>query len=417
MSQGTTYRNITYRLLPVTRAKAQQLSSLAGACRYVWNQILADQEDLYRIARMCGAKPPSVSFFTLGKAFTDLRRVTPWLQALPFKPVRHTLKYQADAWQRYFRGQGSRPRFKGRHGDDSFTIPENVTLSGDRLHVPRIGWVVLRRRGGNPYPAGVPRQAVVKRQIGKWTCTVSYEIEAPRVDDDGLAVGVDMNVGQIAVSTGEILCGPDLTRLEARRRRYQRMVTRRRKGSNRRERAKRMLARTSRRIAQCRTNWHHQASRVLANSAHTVCVEDLKVGNMTKSARGTAEDPGKNVRQKSGLNRAILGTGWQGLRRMLAYKAGELVAVDPAHTSQTCHRCGTIDARSRRSQSEFQCVRCGHAGNADVNAALNVLALGTGATGRRGALTLVTPMNRQQITNGWRPKLPTVRYRFQLGVR
>lgn len=118
-----TYRNITYRLVPGTAVRARKLASTAGACRYVWNTVLADQQGLYLSARAAGAEPPSVSFFTLGQAYTQLRRVTPWLLDLPFAPIRYTLKYQAEAWQRFFRGQGGRPRFKARRGDDRVTFP------------------------------------------------------------------------------------------------------------------------------------------------------------------------------------------------------------------------------------------------------------------------------------------------------
>ena len=90
------YRTITYRLLPETSAKGRKLASIAGACRYVWNTLLDDQDALYHAARMCGAKPPLPTFYTLGKAFTDLRAVTPWLKEMPFAPVRYTLKHQQD---------------------------------------------------------------------------------------------------------------------------------------------------------------------------------------------------------------------------------------------------------------------------------------------------------------------------------
>ena len=117
---------------------------------------------------------------------------------------------------------------------------------------------------------------------------------------------------------------------------------------------------------------------------------------MTASAKGTAEAPGRNVRAKAGLNRSILASGWAGLASKLDYKAAELIEVDPAYTSQTCHECGQVAKESRRSQSKFECVGCGHQGNADVNAALNVKARGTGASGRRGAWASAPPMNRQQ---------------------
>ena len=393
MSDDTTHRQIVYRVLPGSRERAQKLASVAGACRYVWNELLDQQESLYQAARLCGSRPPSPTFFTLGKAFTQLRAVTPWLQELPFAPIRYSLKYQADAWQRYFKGQAGRPRFK-RRGNDSVTLPENIRIQDGKLWFPKVGWLTLRRRGGNPYPDGEPIQATVKRVCGKWYAVVCYRVAAVERTDDGTAVGVDMNAGQVATSDGTIHRAPDVRRLEARKRRYQRKLARQRRGSRRREKTRARLARTHRRIAMARRNWQHHVSRHVADAAHTVCIEDLNTKGMTRSAKGTAEAPGQNVRQKAGLNRVVRDTGWHGLRQMLGYKAGRLIAVNPAYTSQTCAECGTVDARSRRTQASFTCVACGHAANADVNAARNILASGTGAAAR-GGCRVAGPANRE----------------------
>ena len=393
------HRNITYRLVPGTAVRARKLASTAGACRYVWNTVLADQQGLYRSARAAGAEPPSVSFFTLGKAYTQLRRATPWLQDLPFAPIRYTLKYQADAWQRYFRGQGGRPRFKARRGDDRVTFPAgSFRIEGAAERLARIGPMRLRRRGGNPYPDGVAKQLAVKRVGKRWHAVVCYEVEVGEQPADGRALGVDMNVGQVATSDGAILRMPVSSRLVARHRRQQRIAARRRKGSRRRLRMIRRAARTARKLAMRRRDWQHQVSRRLADRATTLVVEDLRVRDMTASAKGTAERPGTSMRQKAGLNRSILQTGWGDLRRMLEYKATTVVVVNPANTSRTCHACGHVSAASRPCRARFKCVSCGHAAHADVNAARNILALGTGATGRRGALALATPQTRQPVS-------------------
>ena len=394
-----THRNITYRLVPGTAVRARKLASTAGACRYVWNTVLADQQGLYLSARAAGAEPPSVSFFTLGQAYTQLRRATPWLQELPFAPIRYTLKYQADAWQRFFRGQGGRPRFKARRGDDRVTFPGgSFRIEGDVVRLARIGPMRLRRRGGNPYPDGVPKQVAVKRVGKRWHAVVCYEVEVGERREDGRALGIDMNIGQVATSDGAVLQLPVSSRLVARHRRQQRVAARRRKGSRRRLRMVRRAARTARKLALRRRNWQHHVSRRLADRAATLVVEDLRVRGMTASARGTVEQPGTNVRQKAGLNRSILHTGWGDLRRMLEYKAATVVAVDPAYSSQTCHACGHVSAASRRCRAQFKCVSCGHMAHADVNAARNILALGTGATGRRGVLALATPQTRQPVS-------------------
>ncbi len=161
-------------------------------------------------------------------------------------------------------------------------------------------------------------------------------------------------------------------RLEAKAKRLSRKLARQKRGSGRRARTRARLAKTRRRQAGTRRDWHHQVSRRIAEGAHTVAIENLKVKAMTASARGTAEEPGSGVKQKAGLNRVVLDTGWAALRAMLEYKAGRVIAVDPRHTSQTCAACGHVDARSRRTRDRFHCVACGHADHADANAARTI---------------------------------------------
>ena len=109
-------------------------------------------------------------------------------------------------------------------------------------------------------------------------------------------------------------------------------------------------------------------------------VEDLQVANMSKSAKGNAEQHGKNVKQKSGLNRAILDQSWYEFRRQLDYKllwnGGHLIAVPPRDTSRCCPACGHTAKDNRQKQASFECVECGYQNNADVVGAINVLRRG-----------------------------------------
>ena len=345
---------------------------------------------------------PSTTFPSMGVQFTKLRRKTDWLRELPYAPVRYTLKHQADAWQKYFSGQGGRPKFKSKHGERSVTFPEPVcfTLTSTHIRLQKLGWYRLARRGGDPYAHCEARSVTVKRECGKWYAVVLYRVPVSEVTklDDGKAVGVDMNVGQVSTSDGEIirLDTTRLERLEARKRRYQRKLARQVKGSNRRAVTKQRLGKVNRNIRNFRDNWHHHTSKHIAAKASTVVVEKLNVKGMTASAKGDTENPGTNVPQKSGLNRSILNTGWAALFFMLGYKAGWLIEVNAAYTSQTCHQCGVVDRRSRITQAIFECVACGHRCNADINAALNILALGTGATGRGGG-GVARPVKRQEM--------------------
>lgn len=138
-----------------------------------------------------------------------------------------------------------------------------------------------------------------------------------------------------------------------------------------------------------RRDWQHQTTTGLARSYATIVVEDLRAADMTRSARGTIDQPGRGVRAKAGLNRAILDQGWGGLVELLTYKTaecgGRLVKVPAAFTSQTCAACGHVAAGNRPSQAAFSCVACGHRANADVNAACNILRAAGLAVHGRGA--------------------------------
>ncbi|MFL6223876.1 MAG: RNA-guided endonuclease InsQ/TnpB family protein, partial [Actinomycetes bacterium] len=167
--------------------------------------------------------------------------------------------------------------------------------------------------------------------------------------------------------------------------------------SIRRAKLKAWLARAHARNADARRDWVEQRSTQIARDYDLIRVEDLDVGNMTRSAKGTVERPGRNVRQKAGLNRAILASGWGMVAARLEHKAaGRLAKVDPAFTSWRCSECRTVDRKARESQAVFRCRSCGYSANADLNAAQNIAA-GHAARGARG---LPRPSNRE-------PQLPT----------
>ena len=206
-----------------------------------------------------------------------------------------------------------------------------------------------------------------------------------------------MNAGQVATSDCEIMTMPDTRTDEAKVDRYQRMMSRRVKGSGRRSRARHLLAKAHRRLRHKRQNWHHCVCREIANKHGVAIVENLKTVGLTKSAKGTIENPGKNVKQKSGLNRVILKTGWTGLKRKLDCKMRKVVEINPAYTSQTCNRCGHIDKENRKTQAHFECTACGHTDNADINAALNIKALGIRASAREEAFGFPTSTIREKV--------------------
>ncbi len=134
--------------------------------------------------------------------------------------------------------------------------------------------------------------------------------------------------------------------------------------------------------------YQHRLSHQLIRNHQTTCIEDTQTSNLTRSAKGTAAEPGANVSRKTGLNRSILAQGWYGLRTKLEYKAEwygrQFVPVPAHHTSQRCSACGHVAAGNRLNQSDFRCTNCGHEANADVNAAENIRRQGLEILARAG---------------------------------
>jgi putative transposase len=260
--------------------------------------------------------------------------------------------------------------------------------------VPKAGWV--RFRWSRAVPAGVKSYRVTMDRAGRWHvafAAIPGPVPAP---GNGRAVGIDRGVVvSAALSTGDLLRVPGLTVAErARRRRLERMLARARRGSNRRGRVRLALARLRASETDRRKDWAEKTSTDIARRLDLIRVEDLRIGNMTRSARGNRDAPGRNVRQKAILNRGILASGWGLLVRRLQDKApGRVEKIRPAFTSQRCSACGHVDPKSRESQAAFRCTACGYACHADVNAAINIAA-GYAATARGGDGT-ARPVNRE----------------------
>jgi len=245
-------------------------------------------------------------------------------------------------------------------------------------------------------PPGVKSYRVTMDRAGRWHIAFAVIPEPIPAPGNGQVVGIDRGVTvSAALSTGELLHAPGLTGPQRRRvRRLQRKLARARRGSNRRGQVKHAIARLRARESDRRKDWAEKASTGIARRFDLIRVEDLKIATMTRSARGTTANPGRNVRAKAGLNREIMRSCWGLLVRRLQDKAPARVQkISPAYTSQRCSACGQVDANSRESQARFVCTACGYACNADVNAARNIAA-GHAVTARGGCRD-AGPVNRE----------------------
>ena len=168
--------------------------------------------------------------------------------------------------------------------------------------------------------------------------------------------------------------------------------------------------------------YQHRISHQLVKDHQIICIEDTKTANMTRSAKGTTEEPGKNVKQKAGLNRSILAQGWYGLRTKIEYKADwyerQFIAVPAHHTSQRCSDCGSVDAGNRVSQELFRCLSCEHEINADINAAENIRCQGVETLARAGNISLGVPPETLAVNKRIKPRHKAVsRCTHELALR
>ena len=365
------HKAFRFRIYPSPEQIAR-MGQWEGALRFLWNVAL--EQRLMGLAR-CGDDKRYVTAFDQIKELTELRAELPWLADVPRNVCAQLLVELDKAWQRCFKRLGKRPRWK-RKGKGSLGLcephPKTWRLDGKTLRFPKLGNIpiVVHRA-----VEGKPKTCTITYEGSQWFASISCEIEiadpAPRTEP---VVGIDRGVANLlADSDGNLIPNPKyLDRTLKRLAHAQRVVSRRKKGSKNREKAKVRVATLHRKVRRQREHTLHTLSARYAKSHGTVVVEDLKIQNMVRSAKGTVDEPGANVSAKSGLNRSILDAGWGQLVSMLRYKlawsGGNLVEVPAAYSSQTCSACGAVDAASRPSQSVFRCTCCGYSDHADLNA-------------------------------------------------
>jgi putative transposase len=272
---------------------------------------------------------------------------------------------------------------------------ERLNRRFGQVWVPKVGWVRFRVSG--PVPEDVKSYSVTRDRAGRWRVAFAQIPRPIAGPGDGSVVGIDRGVAvSVALSTGEMLHAPLLTPGESKRLKVlQQRLARCNRGSNRREKTKRAIARLRARERDRRKDWVEKTTTDLARRFEVIRVEDLDVRAMTRSARGTVAQPGAGVAQKRGLNRAISRSGWGQLFARLQHKAfGRVEQVPAAYTSQRCSACGHVAPGNRKSQAVFECEAC-TAGrcNADVNAARNIAA-GRAVTAR-GDLAIGRSANRE----------------------
>ncbi|NIK55761.1 RNA-guided endonuclease InsQ/TnpB family protein [Kribbella shirazensis] len=380
----------------------EQEAALLGHCkhaRYVWNLAL-EQWSMWSAGRRSG--PPR--FVEQARQLTEARAASEWLRGGSQTVQQQALRDFDQAVSNFFAGTHRRPTWRKAGIHEGFRIVgaqarrvEKLNRRWARVLVPKVGWVKFRL--SRPL-ADAKSYRVTRDRSGRWHIAFAVVPDPIPGPGTGELVGVDRGVTvSAALSTGEKLRTPTLTTGEKRRLlKLQQRLARSQKGSNRHAKTRAAIARLKAREADRRKDWVEQTSTRLARQFDVIRVEDLRIVQLTRAAKGTVDNPGKRVRQKAGLNRGILASGWGKLVQRLEHKAaGRVEKIPAAYTSQTCSRCGTRDARARESQAAFRCRSCGYTANADVNAAVNIAA-GRAVTARGATAVPVAEKREPQLS-------------------
>ena len=356
-----------------TRAMRQY----AGCCRVVYNKALAWQNTQYQ----------ADNTFKFG--YTKIANLLPlwkgeltWLKDAPSQTLQQALKNLESSFRNFFAKHADFPKFKKKGMSDRFRFPQGFKLEqhNNRIFLPKLGWIRYRN---SREMLGFAKNITVSQKCGKWYASIQTEREVEQPEHAATSIiGVDVGIARFAtLSNGQVFEAVNsFKQKQTRLARYQRALSRKVKFSSNWKKQKGRITRLHSTITNIRKDYLHKTTTTISQNHAMIVIEDLQISNMSKSAKGTVEAKGRNVKAKSGLNRSILDQGWFEFRRQLEYKqawaGGQVLAVNPRNTSRTCPCCKHISADNRQTQAKFECVECGYAENADLVGAINILAAG-----------------------------------------
>src|SRR3990167_1348848 len=396
MLERKTYR---FRLYP-NKTQEKYFYKIFNARRVLYNLLIQEDKMRWSINQFTKNKIKYLNLSNSYKCFCELKQMRryAWLGNVSSNIMLEVTNDYLKAKDKWFKSGAKSlerlPQKKKFNSVKSFSFSQKKTLlriENNKIKIPGVPYVIKQQYVKFKKHRKLRAQSKVKtcsvvQKGNKWYCNIDIEWKINKImkhKNPNIKIGIDLNVVNfLATSNGLIiptLKFDNLIKLKARR---QRALRRKVKFSQNWKKAIKNIANIDAKIARTILDYIEKSTNKLASENETIYIEDLKIKNMTKSASGTEESQGKNVAQKSGLNKAILNQGLSIFISRLIEKArkygGEVIKVPASHTSQRCSCCGNIDKNNRKSQSDFECISCGFKINADINAAKNILARGKG---------------------------------------
>jgi putative transposase len=362
----------------------QKLSSFAGHCRFVWNYFWRINHDRLMYGQRIISNYNEMDFWSKLLKSSDEYA---FLQEAPAHIIQQKLKDLAKAYKDGFDKTQPNKRLptrrkKHEHSSFRFPAPNQIKIDNRRICLPKLGWIGFYKSCAID---GDIRNVTVSYKSGDWYISIQVVTEQPSSQPSTKAIGLDVGIEKFVVGSSvdgdkEWLPINSFRTLQAKIAKEQRKLKHKQKYSANWLKKKKRIQKLHTKVSNKRNNHLHKISTEISKSHAIIFVEDLKVKNISASAKGTVEQHGKNVKAKSGLNKSILDQGWYKFKTMLDYKSrwrgGKVIEINPRYTSQICSCCGYKDSANRKSQEHFECLQCGFTLNADYNAARNILAAG-----------------------------------------
>ena len=360
-------RTYRFRLYP-NKAQAELLAKHFGCARFVYNYFLNERIEQYRLTGK------SDNFYAQEKALTELKKQeeTAWLKEVNAQSLQFALRCLEAAYTNFFKKRAKFPKFKSKRSKNSFTVPQAVSIAGDRLFVPKFR-EGMKCRVHRAIKGKIGKVTISKTPTGKYFVSVSTEEEYFQIEKSGKLVGVDLGLKSLLVtSEGEIFKNNRYTRrYEQKLATAQKHLSRKKKGSCGFENQRLKVARIYEKIANCRADYLHKCSISLVRRYDTICIEDLNVKGMVKNHK---------------LAKSIADASWSMFIAMLTYKAEwndkKVVKIDRFEpSSQTCNVCGHVNKQTKDlSVREWDCPSCHARHDSDINADINILRIGLNST-------------------------------------
>jgi len=362
----------TYKYkLRLNKTQEKTVQGWIHTCRAVYNLALDTKIYVYK------SNKKNLSCYDLINQLPELKKDFDWIKSVPSQSLQDVIERMDKAYKTFFAGGGF-PKFAKKDRYHSITF-KSVQMDGyERVVLPKLGSVKFFC---SRQPEGELQRATITKEINGYFISIltkkEVDIKPAIFHSENQAVGIDVGVNFFYVtSDGEFVDNPRFLKTQQKQMRIlQRALARKKKSSSNYKEQQKRIAKLHNKIACQRLDFLHKAANNIL-LYDFISAEKLQLKNMTKSAKGTIEEPGTNVKQKNGLNRSMLDLGLGIFFDIIRYKAkyqGKMfVQVPPQNTSNTCSVCGYSHKNNRKTQSEFICLKCGHEENADFNASENI---------------------------------------------